>query len=386
MDLVERAAPAGRRRGPGGDSSRSASASRIEQLAQLLLAEQLAQQVPVERQRLGPTLRQRRVAVVHVGGDVVEQQDCSRTARPAASRRSWTAISRRSTPPQDLAQRRQVEHVGQALAVRLDEDREAAVAAARPRAGRRRAGAAARAASACPGRRRGQQQRAGRVLAEAAREQRRARRPARRPGPRPRPDSGNSSASISPGGRGHRPRPRAAGSRSRRRTRSSGPRSRAAPGAAPRSPGATARGPGRRTGVRITSRQSPSSSRKRSTTIRRSVGQGARGLALVLEVGEQVARPPARRGRGASRKRLVAAARPLAPRREVRLRPRATNAPMRPAQLDRPADRVALPERQLARDAGRGRDDHPVGRDLARPASVLAPRTMTSPCIPARSS
>ncbi len=46
----------------------------VDQLAQLLLAEQLAQQVAVERQRGGAALGVRGVALVHVGGDVVEQQ------------------------------------------------------------------------------------------------------------------------------------------------------------------------------------------------------------------------------------------------------------------------------------------------------------------------
>ena len=46
----------------------------VEQLAQLLGAEQVAQQVAVERQRRGPPLGQRGVALVHVGGDPVEQQ------------------------------------------------------------------------------------------------------------------------------------------------------------------------------------------------------------------------------------------------------------------------------------------------------------------------
>ncbi len=48
--------------------------ARVDQLAQLLLAEQLAQQIAVERQRGGTALGVGRVALVHVGGDVVEQQ------------------------------------------------------------------------------------------------------------------------------------------------------------------------------------------------------------------------------------------------------------------------------------------------------------------------
>ena len=48
--------------------------ARVDQVAQLLLAEQLAQQVAVERQRLGAPLGGRRVVLVHVGGDVVEEE------------------------------------------------------------------------------------------------------------------------------------------------------------------------------------------------------------------------------------------------------------------------------------------------------------------------
>ena len=46
----------------------------IEQVAQLLLPEELAQQVAVERQRLRAPLGRRRVVLVHVGRDVVEEE------------------------------------------------------------------------------------------------------------------------------------------------------------------------------------------------------------------------------------------------------------------------------------------------------------------------
>src|SRR5687768_14046342 len=46
----------------------------VDQLAQLLLAQQRAQQVAVQRQRGGAALGVGRVALVHVGGDVVEEQ------------------------------------------------------------------------------------------------------------------------------------------------------------------------------------------------------------------------------------------------------------------------------------------------------------------------
>ena len=80
--------------------------------------------------------------------------------------------------------------------------------------------------------------------------------------------------------------------------------------------------------------------------------QDAGRLALLVEVGQQVLGRAARRGRGVSRSRAVAARRPLAPSRQVGL-DLAREGAQRPPELDRPADRVALPERQLARLAGR---------------------------------
>ena len=71
----------------------------VEQLAELLLAEQLAQEVAVEGQRAGPALGQRRVAVVHVRGHVVEQERARERATRAGVSTLWTAISRRAMPP-----------------------------------------------------------------------------------------------------------------------------------------------------------------------------------------------------------------------------------------------------------------------------------------------
>ena len=121
----------------------------------------------------GPPLGQRRVAVVHVGGDVVEQE---RARERAGSERLDPVdgdLAARDAA-EDLAQRRQVEDVREDLAVRLDEDREAAVArgdgeqvrgplALLPER-RPRPGPAAR-----------QEQGPGGVLAEPRREQRAAR-------------------------------------------------------------------------------------------------------------------------------------------------------------------------------------------------------------------
>ena len=54
----------------------------VEQLAQLLGAEQVAQQVAVERQGGGPALGERGVALVHVDGDPAEQQRLRHRRRP----------------------------------------------------------------------------------------------------------------------------------------------------------------------------------------------------------------------------------------------------------------------------------------------------------------
>jgi hypothetical protein len=106
---------------------RRARARRVDQVAQLLLAEQLAQQVAVERQRGGAALGVGRVALVHVGGDVVEQQ---RGGERRGGRR--LDLDERDLAAVELAQQLdqagQVEHVAQALAVGLEHDREVAVA------------------------------------------------------------------------------------------------------------------------------------------------------------------------------------------------------------------------------------------------------------------
>ena len=143
----------------------------VDQLAQLLLAEQLAQQVAVERERLRTPLRRRRVVLVHVRRDVVEEQ--RRRERRRRRRLDVDEVElTRAQPAEQPLQRRQVEHVLQALAVRLEHDREARVLARdleqalrlEPLLPERRplAGPAPR-----------DQQRARRVLAEARAEERR---------------------------------------------------------------------------------------------------------------------------------------------------------------------------------------------------------------------
>ena len=144
----------------------------VDQLAQLLLAEQLAQQVAVERQRRRAALGVGRVALVHVGGDVVEQQ---RGGERRGGRgldldeRDLAAVQ----PAQQPLQAGHVEHVAQALAVGLEHDREVGVAPGdleqalglQPLLPQRRAPAGVGARD---------QQRAAGVLAKARAEQRRA--------------------------------------------------------------------------------------------------------------------------------------------------------------------------------------------------------------------
>ncbi len=143
---------------------------RVEQLAQLVGAEQVVEQVAVEGQGRGPALGQRGVALVHVDGDPPEQQ------RLRERRGVGRLDLDHPHPPgpdvaQHLAQRRQVEHVVEALAGGLQQDGEAGVAARhRQQVGRALALLPQRRAPVGPAP--GQQQRPGRGLAEAAGEQR----------------------------------------------------------------------------------------------------------------------------------------------------------------------------------------------------------------------
>ena len=349
----------------------------VEQLAQLLLAQQLAQQVAVERQRAGAALGERRVAVVHVRGDVVEEEAARERARPLR----LDAVDRDLAPRhagQHLAQRRQVEDVAEALAVRLDEDREAAVARRhRQQVGgalallperRPRPGPAAR-----------QEQRPRRVLAEAAGEQRRGRDlpddqvldlvgvgeeqvldAVERGVALGQPDR---DAVVGPDGldlepapleqpRFDRHRPRRVDPPAERRQQAQPPVARARRGSARR-----------RSACRSAARRSPRARRRdRRAGCRR----------------------PARRGRGA---RAAAWSRPLRPRspfaRSASISP--MKAPIaRPSSIGRP---TASPFQNgsLPGTPGAGVT---VTRSwpISSTRQLLAPSTMTSPCIPARSS
>ena len=158
---------------------------RVDQLAQLLLAEQLAQQLAVQRQRGGAALGVGRVALVHVRRDVVEQQ---RGGERRGGRRLH--LDQRQLARVQLAQQ-----VGEARARRArragtrgrSRARSGTARSAwRPRAASATSAAAATAACACPGRRAGSAAR-GRRSRGSARRTARSRRARRRRGPRARP-------------------------------------------------------------------------------------------------------------------------------------------------------------------------------------------------------
>src|SRR4029453_16285802 len=144
--------------------------ARVDQISELLLSEQLAQQVAVERKRLRTPLGRRRVVLVHVVRDVVEQQ----RGRVRRGGRRLDVDEVDLTCPQALQQplqRGQVEDVLQALAVGLEHDREGGVAA-RDLQERLRLQPLLPEGSALTGAAARDQQRAAGVLAEARAEER----------------------------------------------------------------------------------------------------------------------------------------------------------------------------------------------------------------------
>ena len=95
----------------------------VEQLAQLLGAQQVAQQITVERQSSGAALGQRCIALVHVRGDPVEQQALGERRRLGGIDADH-AHGATAQLAEHVAQPRQVEHVLEALARCLQQDRE----------------------------------------------------------------------------------------------------------------------------------------------------------------------------------------------------------------------------------------------------------------------
>src|SRR5206468_2513680 len=102
--------------------------ARVDELPQLVLAEQLLEQVPVERQHLSAAFGRRRVVLVHVRGDVVEEKR-ARIGRGGRRFHVHQVKLPRLQPVQETLERRQVENVLQTFAVGLEDDRERAVPA-----------------------------------------------------------------------------------------------------------------------------------------------------------------------------------------------------------------------------------------------------------------
>ena len=145
---------------------------RVQQIAQLDLAEQLAQLRLIDRQCLGAAFGERGIAVVEVVGDVAKQQ------RRGKRRRHGRVHGRHPDlapfhPAERFDQRRHVEDVAQTLAVRLEDDRKGPEARRDgEQVGRAFPQLPERAAAARPAL--GQEQRAARGLAELGREHRRS--------------------------------------------------------------------------------------------------------------------------------------------------------------------------------------------------------------------
>src|SRR6185312_15960490 len=101
---------------------------RVDEVAELLLPEELFQQVAIERERLGAALRERRVVFVHVRRHVVEEE--RRRVRGGRRRLDFDDIDA-ALPKSDeqVAEGRQIEDVLQALTVGLEDDREVGVPA-----------------------------------------------------------------------------------------------------------------------------------------------------------------------------------------------------------------------------------------------------------------
>ena len=259
----------------------------------------------------------------------------------------------RLQPLQQAAQRGQVEDVLQALAVGLEDDRERSRTSARPAAATAPSAAAARAACA---RRDGGAGSAARGPRSRGSARRRAPcRPApRRRDPRPRP--GRRADPRSAAAR----RPRGSGARCRRPTRSTAPRS---PSASRRraaiaiAHGACTRPPN---GVRMQTRQSPISSRNRSTTIVRS-----EGTAPVASCCSR--RNVSRFARGALVEVVLARAAASAPSRRCSADSSREAAPIFwPSSYGRPTP-SPFQNGTAPGTPGRRRDEHAVARDLLDP-------------------
>ena len=96
---------------------------RVDQLAQVLGAEELAQELPIERERGGAPLGHRCVRRVHVDRDPAEQQGLRERGRPRGVDRDDVDPSGPDAA-EHLPQPGHVEHVAKDLARGLEQDRE----------------------------------------------------------------------------------------------------------------------------------------------------------------------------------------------------------------------------------------------------------------------
>ncbi len=327
----------------------------VEQLAQPVGAEQLGQQRRIERQGLRPAFGQRRVTFVHERADIAEQQGF--TERAGCLRLHFHhPHPAGGDVPQQGGQRGHVEDVPQALPDGLEHDRERRVLARHLEQLRRTLPLLPqrRAAVRLPAR---QQQRPAGALAEPGREQRAG------------ADLGGDEVADVIGVEQRDPG-------RRRLVRVGHPDDDPVVGvqrlhvhaAVPLAqPGRDGQRPRRVHPVAVRAVQHhtpvaelvPEPLHHQGPVVRNVAG----GRALLGQVPDQVARGqlvkagPLQLGRGL----LIAGRGQLAAGR-----------PDGPAELGRPPGRVAVPERQLARPPGRGRDQHPVRRDVLDPPGAGA--------------
>ena len=332
----------------------------------------------------GAALGERRVAVVHVGGDVVEQERLLANGEARAVSTPWMAISRRATPPRisrsagrsktsDRHSRYVSTRIGNAAVARGDREQVG-----------RRAGAAARAACACPGRRRG---------SSSARAAFSRKRVANSADVAELADdevldlvrgSGNSSASIVRRA-ARRPRGRRIAMPSSDQIVWTSTPSRSPRRASIASDhGAWTRPPNGRQEARAASRRARRGSARRRSACRsagrrrpRARRRGRRRRFSAASSSRSCVLARAARERATARPRRRAPGRASSLADERRRAPGRARSAARPRRPSRTAACRARPA-PARRSPGRGA--------ISSIRQLLAPRTMTSPCIPARSS
>ena len=321
----------------------------VDQVAQLLAAQQLGQDRPVQRQGLGPPLGQGGVALVHERGHVPELERAGERRRERGVDLDHPDLPAGHLGHQ-LLEAGQVEHVLEALAHRLQHHRERPVlggdleqpgaALALLPQGRAPVGPAP-----------GQQQGPGRALAEAAGEQGRA---ADLPHHQVLDLVGVEQDRL--GGRGlvdlgqpdHHP---VVGVHGLDLEAEALPD----PGLDGLGPGGVDLGPEGRVDADPPVAQLVPEALDHDGAV---VGQDPGGLALLVQVGGQV---------GGGEVVQAGRAEPLGPGLGGQAGQLAQEPAQGPAQLDRPPQHVAVPERQLARLAGGRGDQHPVVGDVLDP-------------------